>query len=139
MEDINYYDAFITVADDSPVTSSVVPTAKGDKKTVAVLQYEMISGNPYGHTQMDVLFESWLRRQNLGELSADEVASLREEFFSKDQPCLRASPLPKKFGWGLSFAHDGGVALVPMESEEYAAKSSDPDLKVMKAMRSKRG
>jgi hypothetical protein len=87
---------------------------------------------------MDVLFNSWLQRQKLGDLSGDEVASLREEFFSKDQPCLRASPLPKKFGWGLIFNHEGGVALCPAESDEYQQMLNDPDLKVMKAMRSKR-
>ena len=136
--DINYYSSFIAVADDCPVTESVVPTVKGDKKTAAVIQYEMIAGDPYRHTQEDVLFNSWLQRQALGDPSADEVARLREEFFAKDQPCLRASPLPKKFGWGLVFDDKGGVALCPMESEEYKQRLEDGDLKVMKAMRSKR-
>lgn len=136
--DMNYYDSFIAVADDCPVSASVVPTARGDKKTVAVLQYEMLAGSPYQHTQEDVLFGSWLQRQDLGDPSADEVARLREEFFSKDQACLRASPLPKKFGWGLSFDDKGRVALCPMESDEYRQRVDGADVKVMKAMRSKR-
>lgn len=136
--DMNYYDSFIAVADDCPVTESVVPTAGGDKKTVAVLQYEMLAGSPYQCTQEDVLFNSWLERQDLGDPSADEVGRLRDEFFSKDQACLRASPLPKKFGWGLSFDDKGGVALCPMESEEYRQRVEGGDVKVMKAMRFKR-
>jgi len=135
---MNYYDSFIAVADDCPVSQSVVPTARGDKKTVAMLQYEMLAGNAYQHTQEDVLFNSWLQRQDLGDPSADEVARLRQEFFSKDQACLRASPLPKKFGWGLSFDDKGAVALCPMESEEYRQRIEGRDVKVMKAMRSKR-
>lgn len=135
---MNYYDAFIAVADDCPVSDSVVPTARGDKKSVAVLQYEMLAGSPYEHSQEDVLFHSWLQRQDLGDLSADEVARLRAEFFSKDQACLRASPLPKRFGWGLSFNDKGRVALCPMESEEYRQRVEGGDVKVMKAMRSKR-
>lgn len=137
--DINYYDSFIAVADDCPVAEGVVPTARGAKKTVAVLQYEMIADSPYQHTQEDVLFQSWFQRQDLGDPTADEVARLRHEFFSKDQPCLRASPLPKKFGWGLIFNDKGGVALCPVESDEYRQRLADTDIKVMKAMRSKRG
>jgi len=137
--DMNYYNSFIAVADDCPVSESVVPTTRGDQKTVALLQYEMIGGSPYRHTQEDVLFNSWLQRQDLGEQSADQVRRLREQFFSKDQACLRASPLPKKFGWGLDFDDKGGVALCPMESPEYRQRvEGGGDVKVMKAMRSKR-
>lgn len=93
--EMNYYDSLIAVADDCPVSEAVVPTARDDKETVAVLQYEMLADSPYQHTQADVLFSSWLQRQDLGDPSADELARLRDEFFSKPQACLRASPLPK--------------------------------------------
>jgi hypothetical protein len=39
---MNYFATLIAVADDGPVASSVVPAERGGKKTVAVLQYEMI-------------------------------------------------------------------------------------------------
>lgn len=136
--DMNYYRSFIAVAEDCPVTEGVLPTPRGGKKTVAVLQYEMIADTPYQHTQEDVLFNSWLQRQDLGEVSAGEVARLRGEFFSKAQACLRASPLPKQFGWGLDFDDKGRVALFPMESAEYRRRVEGGDVKVMKAMRSKR-
>lgn len=47
--DMNYYESFIAVADDCRVSESVVPTACGDRKTVAVLQYEMLAADPWAH------------------------------------------------------------------------------------------
>lgn len=148
-EDLNYYSTLIAVADDCPVTAAEVPGARGGKPTVAVLQYELISGAPYGLTQEDVLFETWLRRQDLpADLPAERRAELRKEFFSRSQACLRASPLPKRYGWGLLFDRDGRIALCPMESEEYrrlvdGASRSEQDgedggVRVLKAMRSRR-
>ncbi|MQA00201.1 MAG: hypothetical protein GEU80_12895 [Dehalococcoidia bacterium] len=136
--DLNYYDTLITVADDCRATESTVPVARGGKKTVAVLQYEMLEGHPYVLTQEDVLFESWFRRQDLSGASEGEVARLRAEFLSKPQACLRSSPLPKQYGWGFVFDGEGRVALCPMESEEYRALLAGARLTVLKAMRSKR-
>jgi hypothetical protein len=135
---LNYYQTLIAVADDCPVTQSVVPRDRGAKKTVAALQYEMLSGEPYVYTQEDVLFESGLRRQDLPGVSENEIARLRHEFFARPQACLRASPLPKTHGWGLAFDSEGRVALCPMESEEYQNRLADGRIKVLKAMRSRR-
>jgi len=106
--DLHYYDTLIAVADDCPVDGAVVPALRGGKKTVAVIQFDMISGAPGGFTQEDVLFETWLRRQESDAPSASERAELRARFFSRSQACLRASPLPKKYGWGLLFDAAGG-------------------------------
>lgn len=138
-EPMHYYDTLIAVADDCPVSSATLPAARGGKKTVAVLQHELLAGRPFRFTQEDVLFDSWLARQELPEdLSASERTALREQFFAKPQPCLRASPLPKKHGWGLLFDHDGKVALCPMESEEYQRLVGGGGVTVLKAMRSRR-
>ncbi|MFI7028603.1 DUF6157 family protein [Microbispora rosea] len=144
-EDLNYYSTLIAVADDCPVTAAEVPGGRGGRPTVATLQYELISGTPYGLTQEDVLFETWLRRQDLpAGLTAERRAELRKEFFSRSQACLRASPLPKKHGWGLLFDQDGRIALCPMESEEYrrlvdgAQAGQDGGVRVLKALRSRR-
>ena len=139
--DLNYFSTLIAVADDCPVTTSVVPTAKSGKKTAAVLQYEMLAGNPFGLTQEDVLFESWLAREASAEgLSEEERGLLRDAFFAKPQACLRSSPLPKKYGWGLLFDAEGRVALCPMESEEYQrlAAGGAGGVRVLKALRSSR-
>jgi Family of unknown function (DUF6157) len=136
---MNYFQTLIAVADDCPVTRSVAPAGRGAKKTVAALQYEMLANAPYVHTQEDVLFDTWLRRQDLPHKTRADVARLRDDFFAKPQPCLRCSPLPKKYGWGFSFDEKGRVALCPMESKEYREALAGGRVKVVKAMRSSRG
>lgn len=137
--DLNYYQTLIAVADDCPVSVSVRPEPRGGKRTVAVEQFEMLVDSPYTYTQEDVLFDVWLRRQEGPEPSAAERDRLRAQFFAKPQPCLRSSPLPKKYGWGFGFDREGRVALHAMESPEYRRLLGDGDVKVLKAMRSKRG
>ncbi len=61
----NYYDTFIQTADDSPASAGTVPAPKGGRKTVALIQYELLTGNPYTHTQEEVLFETYLRHKGL--------------------------------------------------------------------------
>ncbi len=141
MAETGYVDTLIAVADDCPVSRSVVPTARGGKKTVAVVQYEMLAGNPHLLTQEDVLFGSWLSRQDMpDDLSEEDLARQRQEFFAKPQACLRSSPLPKRYGWGLLFDGEGRVALLPMESDEYQrlVAGGVGGVKVLTALRSRR-
>lgn len=139
----NYYDTFIAVAEDCKVTTAKIPEPRGGNPTVATMQYEMLS-KPFAHTQEQVLFDVWLARQgdagkiDVDALAADEVDALRVEFFAKGQACLRASPLTKTHGWGVLFDSEGRAQLLAMESDEYQARLDDPNLKVVKAMRSKR-
>jgi hypothetical protein len=140
-EDLGYQRTLIAVADDCPVEASVVPQDRRGAPTVAGLQYAMLAGHPYEHTQQDVLFHSWLARQRFAEQpSRAEVARLRAEFFAKPQACLRASPLPKKYGWGFLFDEEGKVALCAVESEEYQriAAGKGGGVTLLKALRSKR-
>jgi hypothetical protein len=63
-----------------------------------------------------------------------------KEFFGKPRACLRASMLPKKYGWGLHFDLKGRIALVPMESGQYQEFVDGKGVAtVLTAMRSKRG
>ncbi len=135
---MGYYRTLIAVADDCPVDASVVPS--GEKKTVAALQYEMLAAEPYRLTQEDVLFLTWVRRRpGFGELGENELAALRDEFFSRSRACLRASPLPKRYGFGLLFDGEGRIALCPMESEEYRRiVAGGEGYTVVKAMRTSR-
>lgn len=139
---MGYFKTLIAVADDCPVTRSEVPAPRGTKKTVAVLQYEMLAERPFQLTQEDILFGTLLRqREEAGDpVPAGEQAALREEYFATDRACLRASPLPKRHGWGLMYDEAGRVALCPMESAEYQAAiaSETPGITVIKAMRSRR-
>ncbi|HEY8489667.1 MAG TPA: DUF6157 family protein [Dehalococcoidia bacterium] len=136
--DLNYYQTLIAVADDCPVTRSVVPEDRNGQRTVAAVQYELLADSPYVYTQEDVLFLTWLRRQEAVGRSEAEVAELRRQFFSKPQACLRSSPLPKRYGWGLHFNEQGRVALSPIESARYAELRAGGTVKVLKALRSKR-
>jgi hypothetical protein len=135
---MNYVDTFIVTAEDSPTSTSVVPPPKGDKKTVAVIQYELLEGHPYKYTQEDVLFETFVRHKGIPakELKA-HGKQMRAEFFAKDQPCLRASPLARTYGWGFHFDTKGKVALYAKGSKEYE-KLSKESSKVLKALRSSR-
>jgi hypothetical protein len=132
----NYFDAFIEIADDSPVAVSQIPPVKGDKKTVANAQFEMIAGAPYRFTSDDVIFTVYADRAGISDA---ERAAERERFFSRGQACLRASPLAKRYGWGTHSDADGKVALVPAGSDEYRRLAEDPSVRHVKAIRSRRG
>jgi Family of unknown function (DUF6157) len=137
---MNYFDTLIAVADDCPVSSGVRPGTGGER--VAQVQYELLAGRPHELTQQDVLFESWLARQDLpDELSEDDRECLRQDFLSKPQASLRSSPLPRRYGWGLLFDAHGKVALCPMESEEYRHLTRDGNgaVQVLRALGASRG
>ncbi|PRY01912.1 DUF6157 family protein [Allonocardiopsis opalescens] len=142
--DLNYYRTFIAVSDDCPAEAAAEPPVRAGRETVASVQYRMLAEHPAAYTQEDVLFESWLRRQPPSEEVPAEPtdaqrAALRDRFFSRSHACLRASPLPKTYGWGLLFDDEGRITLCPRESEEYARLLTGPDgIRVLKAMRSKR-
>lgn len=131
----NYTDTFIAIAEDSPATQGGVPPTKGDSRSVANIQYEMISKHPYKYTSDDVLFQVYAERN---DLTKNELVEARKQFFSKGQPCLRASPLTKRYGWGVHADKDGKIALVGSETKEYKKFLNDKNLKVVKAMKSKR-
>lgn len=134
---MNYRTTFIAVADDCKADHGKVPVPRGSSRTVAEIQYEMLAEQPYTFTQEDVLFESWFARQGL-EVTEEEQAELRAQFFAKDQPCLRTSPLARSHGWGLVFDAEGRIALCAVDSAEYAAHLASGELTVLRAMRSKR-
>ena len=130
----NYKNTFIAVADDCPVKAAEVPPVKS-AKTVANLQFEMVSENPYKYTSDDVLFHCYATKN---EIPKSEWKEAREVFFSKGQACFRASPLTKRYGFGVHANEEEKIALYPMESKEYKTFSKDKKLQVVKAMKSKR-
>lgn len=131
----NYFDTFIEVTEDTKVSIGTKPPSKGDKKTVAEMQYDLIAGNPYKFTSDDVFFRIFAERNNLSE---EDYKPAREQFFSKGQPCFRASPLTKSYGFGVHSNSEGKIALYGMETEEYRQFVSDAKIKKVKAMKSKR-
>ncbi len=129
----NYQDTFIEVAEDCPVTTSEIPPHKNNR-TIADLQYEMISKHPYLYTSDDVIFETYAQKNDFAAEKPEE----RTRFFSKGQACLRSSALAKRYGFGFHHNHEGKVALFPLESQEYKNFITDSTLKKVKAMRSRK-
>ncbi|MFB4352671.1 DUF6157 family protein [Microbacterium sp. LS_15] len=129
----DYRSTFIEVAEDCPTDHAQEPP-EGDTPTIAALHYRLITEKPYGRTSDDVIFATHALRQGIDP--DDEAA--REAFFAKGQPCLRSSPLGKRYGWGIDHDAEGRVALVARESEEYALRAADPALAHTRAMRSRR-
>ena len=135
MHSTNYYNTFIEIADDCPLDEGEMPPIKGEKKSVANHQFDMLYEHPYEYTSDDVLFGVFAIRK---EFVAGEMDEQREHYFSKGQPCFRASPLTKRYGWGVHSNAEGKIAMFAAGSAEYERLVADPDIKKVKAMKSKR-
>jgi hypothetical protein len=131
----NYQNTFIAIADDCPTKVAEVPPTKGTEKTAANLQFEMLYEHPYEFTSDEVIFQVFAHKQGITQSERQEAW---KQFFSKGQPCLRSSPLTKRYGWGVHSDAEGKVAIFPAESEEYKRFASDATLGQTCAMRSKR-
>jgi hypothetical protein len=100
------------------------------------MQYDMISENPYRYTSDEIIFATYATKN---QIQPADIEARRAAFFSTGQACLRASPLGKRYGWGIHHDAESRVALYPRESDAYLRLSQDPMLKQVKAMRSARG
>jgi hypothetical protein len=89
----------------------------------------MLKDAPYRMTSDELLLA--VENVRKGHVSA-------VDFFSSPKACLRASPLVKSHGFGLHHDAHGKIALIPMESGEYARLLVDPAVKKRPGMRSKR-
>jgi hypothetical protein len=137
-KDMNYYMTFITAAPDCPVNEGVIPPAKQGGPTKPRIEYELLSAHPYTFTQEELIFEVHVRHKGISEEERESRGDeIREALFRKPQPCLRASMLPKKYGWGLHFDAEGKIALYGKESPEYQRflENKDGSLKLLPAMR----
>jgi hypothetical protein len=133
MKTTNYYNTFIEIAEDSPNQKSVVPPVKSNM-TVANLQYEILSENPYKYTSDDILFKVHVIRT---EIPKEQWEKERKKFFSKGQACFRSSPLTKRYGWGIHSNKQGKIALYGAETEAYKKFLKDETITKKKAMRTK--
>lgn len=131
----NYFNTFIEVAEDTKANCGIRPISKTANKTVAQMQYEMIVENPYVFTSDDVLFEVFAKRKDFVKT---DYPKERQLFFSKGQPCFRASPLTKTYGFGVHSDANGKIAIYGSETEEYQAYLSNNEIRKTKAMRSSR-
>lgn len=127
MKTTNYFNTFIEVSEDCPVTTAAVPPAK-EPKTVAQAEYEMFGDSPYQYTSDDIIYETKGKPKGVS----------RADFFSKGQPCFRSSALTKRYGWGVHSNEDGKIALYAVDSPEYKRLTADESIKHVKAMRTDR-
>lgn len=103
-------------------------------RSVAALQYEMLS-DAYAMTGDELLLAvTGVRR----DVPRDEWDALHIELFSKDQPCLRVSPLVKTHGWAVHYDAQGRIAMVDPSSQRFAELSTDAGITQLGGMRSKR-
>ncbi|PQA92951.1 hypothetical protein B0A69_12325 [Chryseobacterium shigense] len=130
----NYINTFIEIADDCPVSYAETPPEK-KVKTLASLQYEQIKKNPYRYSSDDIIFECYALKNDICE---SEKQQEKIQFFSKGQPCLRSSPLAKRYGFGIHHNEEGKVAIFAVESKEYQILLNDNTINKVKAMRSKK-
>jgi Family of unknown function (DUF6157) len=128
----NYKDTFIQVAEDCPVAMGEVPPTKGPVKTMATLQFNMLIDHPYQYTSDEVLFECYAQKNSVPPSGYREA---REIFFSKGQPCFRASPLTKRYGWGVHADEYGKIAIYAQDSTEYRKLASNKKMQQLKAMK----
>lgn len=126
MKTTNYRDTLVMVSSDCPVSVGTIPEKP---ETVAGVQHALLAGQPYVQTSDDLLHAVHTAR------GGDKD---RASFFAKPQACLRASPLVKQFGWGIHHDGDERIALVAMESEDYARLLADPAVKKAPGMRRSR-
>lgn len=142
----NCRNTFIQVAPDCPAVIAQAPGIKESKQskegdvpvmqTQARIQYDLLMDVPaYTYQSDDVLFSVYALQKQLS-LSAQELKKAKLGFFASPKACFRASPLCKKFGWGVHFNKEGKMALFGMETTNYKELASDPDIKQVRAMRS---
>jgi len=136
---MNPIDQFIEIAPDSPTQQAIAPQDKGGKRTIAAIEYELLSGKPYGYTLEELKFTTHILHKQIppAELKAHRQ-QLRDEYFAKPCACMRASPLTKQYGWGAHYDEQGRIAIYAVESREYQRFVKDKSLKKFSAMRSKR-
>ncbi|MEQ1510412.1 MAG: DUF6157 family protein [Sphingopyxis sp.] len=126
----NYQNTLITIAPDSAAAGGIIPP-KPD--SIAGRQYALLITAPYTMTSDDLLFAVHADKNGLPD--TDEA---RAAFFAKPQACLRASPLPKHYGWGIHHDVASRIAMHAVGSGEYARLSKDTGIKMVAAMRTKR-
>ena len=135
---MTYIDTFIQIAPDSTANKAIIPEDNRPQKTLHLIQYELLTEKPYHYTHEELVFSVYAIRQAISkEELAEHGEEIRADFFKKGHPCMRASALTKKYGWGAHHNEEGKIAIYPMESEAYEKLSTSTSKKLL-AMRTSR-
>lgn len=131
----NYTDTFIEVAPDCVVTAAEPPPTRRGAATVANLQYALLIDAPYRYTSDELLFEVHVTRAAISETDRPRELAV---FLARPQPCLRSSPLPKRYGWGIHHDSAGRIALVALGSAHYDELLENDAVRRVRALASRR-
>ena len=134
MHTTNYRNTLIEIAEDCPMVQGVCPPHKPEAPSIAHLQYALIQSYPYTFTSDEILFKVYYQKQQMA-VSPDQAWA---DFFGRPQACLRTSPLSRRYGWGIHANDKGKIALLDAASDAYQQLLADPNIKKVKAMRSRR-
>ncbi len=130
---------FIETATDCPTKIANIPRDKGEKQSIASIEYQLLTSKPYGYTLEELKFATYVRHK---QISPAEVEAHRkqlwDEYFGRPYACMRASLLTKKYGWGAHYDENGKIVIYPVESAEYQRFVEDKNMKKYFAMRNKR-
>lgn len=135
---MRYTNTLITVAPDCPLEKSEVPVSNRKKKPIHIIQYKLLSEQAYNYDHQSLIFETFLIKEALNSANEEKKAEIWEQLFSKEHPCLRASALCKRYGFGAHYNNEGKIALYPMESKNYQDFLKDESTRKLAAMKSKR-
>lgn len=129
---------FIEIAPDCALKESVIPLNKGLKKSIATIEYELLSNKPYVYTLQELKFLTYVQQKQISPIELKtQRKQLLEEFLTKPYACMRASPLTKKYGWGAHYDESGKIAIYGVGSKEYRRLVVDSTVNKFFALRSK--
>jgi hypothetical protein len=132
---MTFLNTFVRTAPDCPESAGIEPACRGGKKPVHLIQLELLRSAPHHFTHESLVVESELLREpSTGETRAEILSRIR----SKPLPCLRCSPLAKRYGWGFHFDGEGKIAVHAAGSKAYQKLAADPKLEQVPAIRSKK-
>ena len=99
---MSYASTFITIAPDSNAKKGEIPDLNRVKKPIHLIQYILLTQNPYKFGHEELIFEVYIEKENLQDISKKEKKEIWNRLFEKGHPCLRASTLTKKYGFGAT-------------------------------------
>jgi hypothetical protein len=82
------------------------PKSTREKETIPMVQYDILSNNPYKYTKETFYEEVYWNRLGRKHLKISSYSLYRNE-------------LRKKWGWGIHIDENGKIALVGIETDKY--------------------
>lgn len=137
---MSYKNTFVKISEDCPVVVAEIPQKKNGKKPAHVIQFELLTENPYRFAHEELIWEVYVHHKEIPNeiLESQEGAEIKEQLFSKGHPCMRASALVKRYGFGAHYNEQGKIAIFPAGSEEYEQFMQAKNVKKVPGMRNKK-